>query len=212
IMGLAKKYFSYVRPREEYQLKEYEGASTLAGPQEARAVVEMLRQVRDSAPAPTRQIAGKTYSVGFDPPKPFGPPVLARPRDMVDADMDAAEPAALALSESQVPRAEWKEDASADWLACRRHVRIWSIDGQTAALADDEPSWDILTILKAPSDASGAPARIWNALWLPPSGTPVDRQYVFEILMPDAASRCTAPFSLRHSPPVTMPMPAYFAD
>jgi hypothetical protein len=98
-------------------------------------------------------------------------------------------------------------------LACRRHVRIWSIDGKTATLADDETSWDILTIFRASSEPSGAPARTWNALWLPPSDAPFDRQYVFEILTANAAaSRCTVPFSLRNPVPGTMPVPAYFAD
>jgi len=198
IVGLANEYFSYTTTPEEYEKQQYEGASTLAGPQEGPALIDMLKEVHDcGAKCKKDFVDAETYRVGPYPATPFGPRTLKPPRNMVDEDMDPFEPQRLAYSETQTPRAEWAEDGTTDWLARDRSVRVFRTDGVVSTPVEDENGWNILTILNGSTETRRTVGqRSWNALWLLPPGTPRDVFYYFQVHIPGKGDRCSPQFQL----------------
>ena len=200
IVGLANEYFSYAATPDEYKKQQYEGASTLSGPQEGPALIEMLQEVSDqckNGQCHQDRVNAYTYRVGPYPTIPFGPRMLKPPRNMVDEDMDPFAPWNLAESETQVPRAEWEESAETDWQSHDRRVSVWRMDGPTPSLVDDESSWNFLTVLKdSTGGAHGTGTRVWNSLWLLPKDAPRAASYFFRVHVPTKGDVCSAVFRL----------------
>jgi neutral ceramidase len=197
VMGLCNEYYSYTTTEEEYADQQYEGASTLSGPKEGAALIEMLHEVEacKDGTCRTNVIPAVKYGVGFYPPRPFGPEYLRPPHNMVDEDMDAIAPRNLAYSESRVPRAEWTEASGADWSAADRSVRVFRVS-DTSQAVDDEYSWNFLTVLKDSSSDS----RTWNALWMIPKELSRDSEYYFRVTIPKKGDLCSAPFRPNNIP------------
>lgn len=199
VVGLANEYFSYTTTPEEYTKQQYEGASTLSGPQEGPAIIEMLKDVHACQDGKCRQshVKRRTYSVGSPPATPFGPRILGRAPNMIDEDLDPFAPERLARSEAQVPRASWQEDRSADWLGRDRRVSIWRLEAGQPILEEDESGWNILTVLESASDRKARGTRTWNALWLVPENVSRDTQFYFRVHVPGKEDLCSEAFTLR---------------
>lgn len=188
LVGLANEYFSYTTTPEEYAAQQYEGASTLAGPEEGPAIGEMLVEAAAGASERTGRVAPVEFQVGPKRKLGFSPAMLGPVRNMVDEDLDALLPASLVRAESQVPRAEWMETADGDWKSEERRVRI--CDAETGAEVGSEI--DILTVL---ADGRGQ-ARRWNALWAGAGGVARERRLYFEVATPGGRRFCSPVFRL----------------
>jgi hypothetical protein len=186
IVGLANEYFSYTTTPEEYRAQQYEGASTLAGPQEGPAIGEMLAGVVGTPGERTQRVPPTEFAVGQKRKLGFSPAMLGRVRNMVDEDLDPLLPAALAREEWRIPRVEWSESPETDWRAAERQVHLRDADTG----AEVGSATDILTVL---ADGQGQTRR-WNALWVG-SADGIRRVY-FEVTAPGMPRACSTPFRL----------------
>lgn len=184
LVGLANEYFSYTTTSEEYAAQQYEGASTLAGPQEGPAIAEMLAEAAARPDERTGRVAPAAFRVGPKRQAGFSPAMLGRARNMVDEDLESLLPAALVREEWRIPRVEWSESPDGDWKTAERAVRVR--DAATGADAGSEI--DILTVL---ADGQGRTRR-WNALWV--GAADPGRAVYFEVAAPGGARLCSAAF------------------
>jgi neutral ceramidase len=186
LVGLANEYFSYTTTPEEYGAQQYEGASTLAGPQEGPAIGEMLAGLAGSSDERTERVAAAEFSVGPKRKLGFSPAMLGRVRNMVDEDLESLLPARLVREEWRIPRVEWTETPDSDWRAGERSVRVR--DAETGV--EVGPDVDVLTVL---ADGQGSTRR-WNALWVGEAGS--DRRVFFEVIVPGGPRLCSTAFRL----------------
>jgi neutral ceramidase len=185
LVGLANEYFSYTTTPEEYDAQQYEGASTLAGPQEGPAIAEMLAGLAAASDERTGKVAAADFRVGAKRKLGFSPAMLGKPRNIVDEDLESLLPASLVRQEWRIPRVEWSETPDGDWQAGERHVRIR--DAGTGAEIGSE--LDILTVL---ADGRG-PTRRWTALWVVPTSDR-ERRIYFDVSAPGGVRLCSAAF------------------
>jgi neutral ceramidase len=200
IVGLANEYFSYTTTPEEYAAQQYEGASTVAGPQEGRAIEVMLAEVSGGLvkpkPAPStktgpaaasqQQLPAEEYSVGAKRKLAFSPMLLGKPRNMVDEDLEPLLPPELAHHESQIPRVRWSESKDNDWKTGERFIRIRDAEGNEIE-RDGSPNFLVVMVdsgevpPRSPGCFDGQ--RCWNALWIPKPEPVIapDKSVYFEV-------------------------------
>lgn len=198
VIGLANEYFSYTTTAAEYNLQQYEAASTLLGPHEAETLVKLLGSVEASAAPPT--VAAQTFRAGPRRKNAFGPETLLvrRPRHMVDEDLEPLIPRRLRRLESRIPRFEWTEDKKADWLTAARSVAIYTkaAGADTWLELENDRGVDFLTVL-----ADGRTAqRRYAALWIPPQDPPAGGEYFFRVHTAADQLVCSQPFHLADLP------------
>ena len=211
LVGLANEYVGYTTTREEYQLQQYEGASTLLGPNEADVLACLLRTA--SPVAAVEHVPEQTFRAGPKRKNTFGPDTLLvrRPRNMLDEDLEPLIPRRLRRLESRIPRFEWSEEREEDWQVPKRAVSVWT-------RGPGWPSWyefatdrggNFLTILAdgGPAGRKGKQFRRYAALWLPPVTAPADNDYVFRVETPAGTVICSTRFRLDARGVGTAPVP-----
>jgi neutral ceramidase len=200
IIGLANEYVGYATTREEYELQQYEGASTLLGPQEADMLVCLLNGAQP-VPAADR-VSPKTYHTGPVRKHAFGPDTLLvrRPRNMVDEDLEPLIPRRLRRLESRVPRFEWSEERTDDWNVPKRAVGVLArpIGSATWTEVDNDRGLNILTVLVdgGPPGREGTQYRRYAALWLPQAAVASRSDYAFHVTTPAGVDVCSETFRI----------------
>jgi hypothetical protein len=198
IVGLANEYIGYTASAPEYDLQQYEGASTLLGPQQAATLVRLLTLAQgDSADPPAGPgVPAQTFRAGKLRKNTFGPETLLvrRKRNMVDEDLEPLIPRRLRRMESRIPRIEWMEDPEDDWNTAVRHVWIYSrpAAGDAWSERDNDRGFNFLTVLVEANRSS----RRWAALWLPFSEPPAGTEYLFRVRTAGKQEVCSKPFVL----------------
>ena len=210
LVGLANEYVGYTTTWEEYQLQQYEGASTLLGPDEANVLACLLQSA--SPVTAVEHVPEQTFRAGPEREHTFGPDTLLirRPRNMVDEDLEPLIPRRLRRLESRIPRFEWSEERKEDWQVPQRSVSIMTRRAGSAAWQehDTDRGVNFLTVL-----ADGGPPgrehkrfRRYAALWVPPKDAP-DTEYAFRVRTPAGAVICSKSFRLRGAGSGTAPVP-----
>jgi hypothetical protein len=189
VIGLANEYIGYATTQAEYQLQQYEGASTLLGPQEADTLVCLLKEVQ-AVPAPVT-VAPEVFRAGPVRKNTFGPQTLLvrRPRNMVDEDLEPLLPRRLQRLESRIPRFEWTEPEASDSLVATRRVAVHS--RPTGTEADNDRGVNFLTVLVDGRTAN----RRYAALWLPPVSIATG-DFFFRVRTADGRDLCSQAFRL----------------
>lgn len=212
IVGLANEYVGYTTTREEYQLQQYEGASTLLGPREAEMLACLVQDAQ--AAATVEDVPERTFRAGPKRKNTFGPDTLLvrRPRNMVDEDLEPLIPRRLRRLESRVPRFEWSEERAEDWGTPRRSVTIVARQAGTSAWReiDNDRGVNFLTVLADAGppgrDREGKKFRRYAALWLPPENLAGSTELAFRVQTPSGSVICSQSFRLDAANPATAPV------
>jgi neutral ceramidase len=201
LIGLANEYIGYTASRAEYAAQDYEGASTMYGPRQGKAIGEMLAAVAGKKQHSSTSVAAAIFHPGAKAPFRFGPELFGERYNLPYADLEPVLPDAQHRPDDAAPRFEWSEPPDTDWQTRDRHVTILreTEHGQWRAVDDDRGA-NILTVL-----VSGGPQRRWSAIWIAPK--PFDRtaHYMFQVEHPER--ECSGAFQLG-GPVTTIPMPA----
>jgi hypothetical protein len=213
LVGLANEYVGYTTTREEYQLQQYEGASTLLGPDEAETMTCLLRSTQ--AVATVEHVPDTTFQAGPKRTNTFGPDTLLvrRPRNMLDEDLEPLIPRRLRRLESRIPRFEWSEERTEDWLVPKRSVSIVTRQAGMSAWQeiDNDRGVNFLTVLADGGppgrEREGKRFRRYSALWLPPEDAPGSTEYAFRVTTPGGARICSQSFRLGAVNPAIAPVP-----
>jgi neutral ceramidase len=200
IVGLANEYIGYTTSASEYELQQYEGASTLLGPGQAAALARLVNMAaRGVADPPSGNIVpARTFQAGPRRKNAFGPETLLirRPRNMVDEDLEPLLPRRLRRLEARIPRFTWDEDPPGDWHTAERRVAIYQkVDGVWQEM-DTDRGLNFLTVLTR-ADRS---TRRYTSLWIPPDSSP--SLYLFRVRTATGNQFCSQPFTLAEIPPV----------
>jgi neutral ceramidase len=216
VVGLANEYIGYTTTREEYQLQQYEGASTLLGPHEAEMMVCLLQGA--NTVAAMEEVPERTFRAGPKRKHTFGPDTLLvrRPRNMLDEDLEPLIPRRLRRLEARIPRFEWSEERGEDWRVPQRSVSMVTRQTGTSAWQeiDNDRGVNFLTVLAdgGPPGREDKKFRRYAALWLPPENSPVSNEYAFRVLTPNGGVICSVSFRLSGTnseiAPVTPILPA----
>ena len=210
LVGLANEYVGYTTTYEEYQLQQYEGASTLLGPHEADVLACLLQSARRVTAV--EHVAEQTFRAGPERKHTFGPDTLLvrRPRNMLDEDLEPLIPRRLRRLESRIPRFEWSETLEEDWLVPNRAVSVLAriTDSQAWYEYDTDRGGNFLTILAdgGPPGREGRRFRRYAALWLPPVSAPVT-DYAFRVQTPAGTVICSKIFRISPAGSGTAPVP-----
>ena len=217
LVGLANEYLAYVATPEEYEAQDYEGASTIFGPQEGNVISGLLLQLaakpdtKNSSPGQT--IPSVTFKLGPKPLIPFGAQFQGERRNSLDEDLEPDMPHSLVRLNSRAPRFEWDEDKTMDWNTSMRSVSIYERKGgQWKPLVngdqlEDDGGPNLLTVL-----VDGVFGRRWAAIWLPPDESDKSTAYLFRVKTTIRGEvRCSVPFELGKLPG-TEPTPSIPAD
>jgi neutral ceramidase len=193
IVGLANEYLGYTTTPEEYAAQNYEGASTIFGPNEGPAISKMLIAVAGSG-VPSRTVPAITFNAGPKSPKfNFGPELLRERRNTIDEDLEPLMPDSRWRVDDGAPRFAWKEKPGKDWDTRDRKVSILRRQGDRWVYADNDLGFNLLTVLALGT----ASAREWTAIWLPPDHADPEARYLFHVRTPHGDLFCSAPFSPR---------------
>jgi len=210
IVGLANEYVGYTTTREEYQLQQYEGASTLLGPREAEMLACLLQ---DAHPVvAVENVPERTFRAGPKRKHTFGPDTLLvrRPRNMLDEDLESLIPRRLRRLEARIPRFEWSEEHSEDWGVPSRSVSILARQAGTTEWReiDTDRGVNFLTVLAdgGPPGREGKQFRRYAALWLPPQNAPGSNHYMFRVKTPSGGIICSQGFRLDDANPASAPV------
>ena len=193
IVGLANEYIGYTTSAPEYELQQYEGASTLLGPGQAAGLARLLTLAaagRADPPSaetiPTQRFApGPRRKIGFvSQSLP-----ICRKRNMVDEDLEPLVPRELRRMESRIPRFDWNEEPGGDWHSDARQIAIY-VNEQGWRKLDTDRGLNFLTVL---SEADRS-TRKYTVLWIPPDSAP--RQFLFRVRSATGSDFCSQPFTL----------------
>jgi neutral ceramidase len=199
LIGLANEYIGYTASEAEFAAQDYEGASTMYGARQGKAIGDMLagvaREQRTSASVPAA-----VFHPGAKAPFRFGPEFFGERYNLPYANLEPVLPDAQHRPDDSAPRFEWSEPADADWSTRDRRVTILRETAGGWEAVDDDRGVNILTVL-----VSGGPERRWSAVWIPPK--PFDRgaHYMFRVEHP--GRECSREFQIG-GPVSTIPMPA----
>jgi len=188
VLGMSNEYYGYTVTRAEYNLQQYEAASTELGPNEAEGIVYLLQHVRGDSPQET--VERQTFKPGPWRKQVFGPtlPLLRVQRNMIDDDLQPLYPSRLRRLESRVPRFAWLEDQSGDHNPGERRVSLYSTKG---LVAEDRTSTDLLSLF----DGITRQARVYTAVWIPDEGMTSESLY-FRVHTGDGHTVCSEQFRL----------------
>ncbi|MDP9223534.1 MAG: hypothetical protein M3P18_06700, partial [Actinomycetota bacterium] len=206
------EYIGYTTTREEYQLQQYEGASTLLGRDEAAMLVCMLQSAQ--AVATVEHVPEQTFRAGAKRKHTFGPDTLLvrRRRNMVDEDLEPLIPRRLRRLESRIPRFEWSEERADDWSVPLRSVSIVARLAGTSAWEelDNDRGVNILTVLAdgGPPGREGKKFRRYAAFWVPPERLAPATEFAFRVKTPGSGIVCSQSFRLGAANPATAPVTA----
>lgn len=194
VIGLANEYIGYTTTAKEYNLQQYEGASTLLGPQEADMLVCLLSH---ASLVPTSELApAQEFAPGPPRKNEFGPQTMlvGHPRNMIDEDLEPLIPRRLRRLESRIPRFEWSESASYLWHVQGRRVSVFArpLGSTTWNELDNDDGINILTVL---ADAMSKDMHRY-ALWIPPDHVLADYEYYFRVHTPEGSDICSINFAL----------------
>jgi hypothetical protein len=209
VIGLANEYVGYTTTRQEYQLQQYEGASTLLGRDEAAMLVCMLQSVQPVEPV--EDVPEQTFRAGPKRKHTFGPDTLlvTRPRNMIDEDLEPLIPRRLRRLESRIPRFEWSEERAGDWSVPLRSVSIEVRRADAVAWEefDNDRGVNILTVLAdgGPPGREGKKFRRYAALWVPPEHLAGTTEFAFRVKTPGDGIICSQPFRLGAASPAAAP-------
>jgi hypothetical protein len=199
LVGLANEYVGYTTTREEYQLQQYEGASTLLGPNEADVLACLLQSA--SSVTAAEHVPEQTFRAGPKRKNTFGPDTLLvrRPRNMLDEDLEPLIPRRLRRLESRIPRFEWSETREEDWLVPNRAVTVLArnpVSQSWYEFASDRGG-NFLTVLAdgGPPGRNSKRFRRYAALWLPPVTAPAT-DFFFRVQTPAGTVICSTRFRL----------------
>jgi Neutral/alkaline non-lysosomal ceramidase, N-terminal len=204
VVGLANEYFGYTATEAEYALQQYEGASTLLGPGEAKSLDCLLRNAQSYDA--TVYVPAVAFRAGPLRSNKFGPGLLAIriPRNTIDEDLEPLIPRRLRRLESRIPRFEWTEDESGDWQTESRRASIFAKPKAQMAYEqiDADSGFNFLTVIV---DARTSKRR-YAVLWLPPEIPPVGTTYFFRVQSADGQTLCSETFQLEGLQP-SVPVP-----
>lgn len=191
LAGLANEYLSYTTTPEEYDLQNYEGASTLFGKQQGPVIQRLLAKVSAKPPPQLPQaVPAAAFDAGPKVTARFGPRFFGERRNSPVEDLEAAMPDALGRVDDRAPRFEWDEKAATDWATSARSVTILKEDSGAWAVFEEEDGGNLLTIL-----IDGIDKRHWGAVWLPPAGADRAVRYRFRVQTPEpGVVKCSEPF------------------
>jgi hypothetical protein len=207
IVGLANEYIGYTTSASEYDLQQYEGASTLLGPGQAAGLARLLSLAaagRGDPPSP-EIVPAQRFAVG--PRRKIGfvlqPVLVRRKRNMVDEDLEPLVPRELRRMESRIPRFDWMEEPAGDWQADVRRIAIYANEQGTWRKLDTDRGLNFLTVL-AEADQS---TRKYSVLWIPSDSLP--RQLLIRVRTATGSQVCSEPFTLARiralAPVLTVP-------
>jgi neutral ceramidase len=182
VIGLANEYIGYTATQDEYKAQDYEGGSTMYGPEQGNVITDLLIQVAKTKVPPSGLVKKKKYNAGIKLPYHFGLPFFGERYSLPYEDLEPMMPDAEHRPDDGAPRFEWTEAKELDWETRDRHVRILRHDPEGWKLADDDLGVGILTVIvEGKSDP-----RLWTAIWVPPDLNPADRAatYVFWVQRP----------------------------
>jgi Neutral/alkaline non-lysosomal ceramidase, N-terminal len=198
IVGLANEYFGYTTTAAEYELQQYEGASTLLGPGEAASLDYLLSNAQSYQAI--NQVPKTAFQAGPLRSNKFGPSFLGiwLPRNTIDEDLEPLIPRRLRRLESRIPRFEWTEDESGDWQTATRRVSVYVKPKDQMAYEefDTESGFNFLTVIV---DARTSKRR-YAVLWLPPEDTHIATTYYFQVQTADGKALCSETFQLESLP------------
>ncbi len=192
IVGLANEYIGYTASAPEYDLQQYEGASTLLGPGQAAGLARLLSLAAAGRgdPPSAETVPAQRFAPG--PPRKIGfvlqSLLVRRKRNMVDEDLEPLVPRELRRMEARIPRFDWKESPAGDWHADVRQIAIY-VNEQGWRKLDTDRGLNFLTVL-AEADES---TRTYTALWFPPDAAP--RQFLFRVRSATGSQFCSRPFT-----------------
>jgi len=204
IVGLADEYIGYTTSAPEYELQQYEGASTLLGRGQAAGLARLLALAAAGRGDPPSgdTVPARTFLAGPRRKHAFGPETLLvrRRRNMVDEDLEPLLPRQLRRLEARIPRFDWDEDPAGDWHTDVRRIAIYAYEEGVWQEKDTDRGLNFLTVL-AEADQS---KRRYTALWIPPDSSP--RQFLFQVRTATGKQICSLPFTLAEIPSIA-PVP-----
>lgn len=198
LVGLANEYLSYMTTPEEYDAQDYEGASTIFGPQSGPVVQELLqtvaRRVDEGGKDKKVTIQPVVFNVGGKPLIPFGPRFAGERHSTIDEGLEQLMPDATGRVDIEAPRFEWCEAEATDPMGQHRRVSILQNDGSGQwkplkledGLEDDTGS-DLLTVLVEGPNSKNSNRLNWAAIWIVPAGAPKNSEYRFQVEPGDAS-------------------------
>jgi neutral ceramidase len=199
ILGLANEYLEYVTTAAEYLEQEYEGGSTLFGPDTGKCYVKLLQSAASKLyDGPSEPPARREYRVAraeFQPGlKPilgakFGAEFWGLDAEYHDQELKSAFATAACLERDLWPRFEWREEGQDD-----ENVKLLEKQGSgwVTEEDDDRPGPAVATFL---SDGTQH-TRAWDAYWFPHVDHDRSAVHLFEVQIRSGALICSEPFTL----------------
>ena len=200
VLGLSNEYFGYVVTRKEYNLQQYEGASTDLGPEEATGIVHLLKNVYSERTQ--ESIPRQTFKTGDWREQTFGLdlPLLRVSRNMIDDDLQPLYPPNLRRLESRIPRFVWREDKKGDDKPGERRVSLYSV---TKLVEEDRTSTDLLTVF----DGTENDLRRYVAVWIPGDRVSRTASFYFRVHAGNGQTICSEQFTLDSLEGIAPPRP-----
>ncbi len=201
LVGLANEYRSYFTTPEEYEAQQYEGGSTMYGPESGpvvtRALVELARQLGTPPPPPPPAPRAFRYDAGLG--RSFGvADVGATPPAPDDGLADVLEDVATGHPARGLPCVAW-DDRAPSWSEARVTpsvgIEAKRADGSWAALALDgaeesDEGLDFVTVALAVTQRGVR----WATFWMAPPAVAPATEVRFRVWALDGSTRRSVGF------------------
>jgi hypothetical protein len=200
LIGLANEYYGYVTTHEEYQEQEYEGASTLFGPESGACYLNLLRQASMLPPSTgTRTVPDATFSPGSPPflAAHFGPTFWGENPEFADEELTVPFMREAFVEGGRFARLEWRGYEDREVVLLEFRNGSWGIE-------EFDDDGHLLTLIT--SGRTDPPT--WHTVWTPDSGHDCSTPHVIKVVS-DSGATCSVQFTLERlaTGQVEIPMP-----
>jgi hypothetical protein len=180
LIGLANEYVSYFSTPEEYEAQDYEGASTLYGPDSGPWIARNLASLAATVSQRAERASPLCFGYTVRPRRTFGFGDLGEPPLRHDDGL----PSVLVDDKHHLlrnlPHVEWMEpriELAALRTGCRSAVPFLRVRNERGDIAADSNGLQLVTVaLRADSDHV-----LWTAIWLIDLGVPTGTYTCFAI-------------------------------
>ncbi|HZP43171.1 MAG TPA: neutral/alkaline non-lysosomal ceramidase N-terminal domain-containing protein [Candidatus Binatia bacterium] len=200
LVGLAGEYRSYFTTPEEYDAQDYEGGSTLYGPESGPLVAHALARLASTLAAPAPAPAPRRFAYDAGRARRFTVDDAGEAPSLPDAGLaDVLEDPATGRPVRTFPCFTW-DDVEPIWSAERvtptAGIEARGPRGEWAALAAGgvEESDEGLDFVTVALDRASGGRRRWAVFWMPPDRLPPDAKVRFRVWALDGSTRRSPPF------------------
>jgi neutral ceramidase len=191
LIGLANEYLSYAATAEEYELQDYEGASTIFGPAQAECLSDLLAAAVEDLERPARRdVESSEFSAG--PKGDFGPAFWKEQPLWWTDELEKLVARSSTIPPREWPRFEWTSQRGDPGETVRQQILVYERHAGGWRVLETEDDSNLLVLL-----VEAGPPRRWSVTWMPPDGVDPGGTFVFQMRRTDGPVQCSMPFSIR---------------